>query len=287
MKFLSFEHQGRTGFGLLRDQSVVDLTPLGYASLRDALDAGALPELARQAQTLPATLSLDSLRLLPPVTEPRKIICVGVNYGKRNDEYKDGMAPPAYPSIFPRFPGSFVGHGQALLRPLESSQLDYEGEIALIIGKAGRRIRAEEAWSHVAGLTCVNEGTIRDWVRHGKFNVTQGKNFEASGAMGPWMVTADAFDPLAALTVRTRVNGDVRQQDSTANLIFPFAELIRYISQWTRLEPGDVISTGTPVGAGIHADPPCFLKAGDVVEVEVDGIGTLRNTVADEAATSR
>ena len=186
--------------------------------------------------------------------------------------------------MFPRFPESFVGHGQPLLRPPESEQLDYEGEIALVIGKAGRRIAAADAWSHVAGLTCLNEGTIRDWLRHGKFNVTQGKNWDASGSMGPWLVTADEFDPRAPLTVTTRVNGEIRQHDTTANLMFPFDELIRYISTWTTLQPGDVISTGTPIGAGVRFTPPRFLKPGDVVEVEVSGIGTLSNPVADEAA---
>ncbi|OZI60025.1 fumarylacetoacetate hydrolase family protein [Bordetella genomosp. 11] len=286
MKLLSFEHRGRAGFGLLRgDADIVDLSGLGHASLRAALAAQALPELARRAEGMHATLRLADVRLLPPIPSPEKIICVGVNYGKRNEEYKDGSAPPAYPSVFPRFPGSFVGHGQPLLRPAESEQLDYEGEIAIVIGKRGRRIAAAHAWSHVAGLTCANEGTVRDWLRHGKFNVTQGKNFDASGSMGPWMVTADAFDPAAPLTVTTRVNGEQRQHDTTANLMFPFAELIRYISIWTTLEPGDIISTGTPVGAGVRFDPPRFLKPGDVVEVEVPGIGVLSNPVADDPAT--
>lgn len=285
MKLLSFTHEGRARFGALRGQDeIVALDGQGHDSLRAALEAGALPALARLAGSLPVTHRLSQVRLLPPVPAPEKIICVGVNYGKRNEEYQDGSAPPAYPSVFPRFPGSFVGHGEPLLRPPESGQLDYEGEIAIVIGKTGRRIAAQDAWSHIAGLTCLNEGTVRDWVRHGKFNVTQGKNFDASGSMGPWMVTADAFDPAAPLTVRTRVNGELRQQDSTDNLMFPFAELIRYISIWTTLKPGDVISTGTPIGAGVRFTPPRFLKPGDVVEVEVAGIGILSNPVADESA---
>ncbi|OZI40032.1 2-hydroxyhepta-2,4-diene-1,7-dioate isomerase [Bordetella genomosp. 5] len=286
MKLLTFSHQGRTRFGALRgDHDIVALDELGHASLHTALAAGALDELAHAAQARPVTHRLADVQLLPPILAPEKIICVGVNYGKRNEEYQDGSAPPAYPSVFPRFPGSFVGHGQALLRPPESEQLDYEGEIAIVIGKTGRRIAAEDAWQHVAGLTCLNEGTVRDWLRHGKFNVTQGKNFDASGSMGPWLVTADEFDPAAPLTVSTRVNGELRQQDSTDNLMFPFAELIRYISIWTTLKPGDVISTGTPIGAGVRFTPPRFLKPGDVVEVEVSGIGVLSNPVADEAVT--
>ncbi|MDM9557605.1 fumarylacetoacetate hydrolase family protein [Bordetella petrii] len=285
MKLLSFEYQGRERFGLLRgDDEIVDLSGLGCASLRAALATGALPELRQRAAGGGQVLRLADVRLLPPIPAPEKIICVGVNYGNRNEEYKDGSAPPAYPSVFPRFPGSFVGHGRPLIRPRVSRQLDYEGEIALIIGKRGRHIPAAQAWDHVAGLTCANEGTVRDWVRHGKFNVTQGKNFDGSGAMGPWMVTADEFDPAAPLTVTTRVNGEPRQHDTTANLMFPFAELIRYISIWTTLEPGDVISTGTPVGAGVRFDPPRYLAPGDLVEVEVPGIGTLANTVADEPA---
>lgn len=285
MKLLSFTHEGRARFGALRGQDeIVALDGQGHDSLRAALEAGALPALARLAGSLPVTHRLSQVRLLPPVPAPEKIICVGVNYGKRNEEYQDGSAPPAYPSVFPRFPGSFVGHGEPLLRPPESGQLDYEGEIAIVIGKTGRRIAAQDAWSHIAGLTCLNEGTVRDWVKHGKFNVTQGKNFDASGSMGPWMVTADEFDPAAPLTVRTRVNGELRQQDSTDNLMFPFAELIRYISIWTTLKPGDVISTGTPIGAGVRFTPPRFLKPGDVVEVEVAGIGILSNPVADESA---
>ncbi|MFD4838466.1 fumarylacetoacetate hydrolase family protein [Achromobacter sp. NPDC058515] len=285
MKLLSFTHHGRSRFGALRGQhEIVALDGHGHDSLRAALEAGDLPALARLAEALPVTHRLDQVRLLPPVPAPEKIICVGVNYGKRNEEYQDGSAPPAYPSVFPRFPGSFVGHGEPLLRPPESEQLDYEGEIAIVIGKAGRRISAADAWSHVAGLTCLNEGTVRDWIKHGKFNVTQGKNFDASGSMGPWLVTADEFDPAAPLTVSTRVNGELRQQDTTDNLMFPFAELIRYISIWTTLKPGDVISTGTPIGAGVRFTPPRFLKPGDVVEVEVAGIGILSNPVADEPA---
>ncbi|OZI36682.1 2-hydroxyhepta-2,4-diene-1,7-dioate isomerase [Bordetella genomosp. 1] len=283
MKLLTYTHDGRERFGALRgEHEIVALDGLGHASLQAAIAADALAALARQAETLPVTHALADVRLLPPIPAPEKIICVGVNYGKRNEEYRDGSAPPAYPSVFPRFPGSFVGHGAPLLRPPESEQLDYEGEIAIVIGRAGRRIAAADAWRHVAGLTCLNEGTVRDWLRHGKFNVTQGKNFDASGSMGPWLVTADAFDPAAPLTVRTRVNGELRQEDSTDNLMFPFAELIRYISIWTTLKPGDVISTGTPIGAGVRFDPPRFLKPGDVVEVEVPGIGVLSNPVADE-----
>lgn len=278
MKLLSFEAAGRARWGAVAGDGVIDLSA-SFPTLRDALPAGpvAVPAGARPQ------FALSEIRFLPPIPVPEKIICVGVNYAERNEEYKDGSAAPKYPSVFPRFPGSFVGHRNALMRPPESAQLDYEGEIAIVIGKAGRRIPEAEAESHIAGLTCLNEGTIRDWVRHGKFNVTQGKNWEASGAVGPWMVTADEFPRYDDLRVTTRVNGEVRQDDTTERLMFPFRFLIHYISLWTRLVPGDVISTGTPTGAGVRFNPPRFLKAGDVVEVEVSGVGTLSNTVRDES----
>ena len=285
MKLLSFEVDGKERFGAVAGDGVVDLTGrLGPAieGLRGLLAAGSLDGAREVVAKASADFPLAKLRFLPPIPFPEKIICVGVNYGNRNEEYKDGSTPPKYPSVFPRFPGSFVGHRSNLMRPPESTQLDYEGEIAIVIGKRGRRIAETDAESHIAGLTCLNEGTIRDWTKHGKFNVTQGKNWDASGSIGPWMATADEFSGYDDLRVRTRVNGELRQNDTTANLIFPFRHLIHYISTWTTLEPGDVIATGTPVGAGVRFDPPRFLAPGDVVEVEVSGVGTLTNTVADE-----
>jgi len=225
----------------------------------------------------------EGLRLSPPLAIPGNIFCVGVNYRDRNAEYRDASDAPKYPSIFMRTPGSLVGDGEPLLRPPESEQFDYEGEIVLVIGKTGRRIPRERALAHIGGLTCGNEGSLRDWMRHGKFNVTQGKNFERSGAIGPWLVTADEFKGFDDLHVETRINGEVRQRDTTANLAFPFDYLIAYISTFAQLSPGDVIFTGTPTGAGARFDPPRWLRAGDVVEVEVEGVGTLRNTVTDEA----
>jgi 2-keto-4-pentenoate hydratase/2-oxohepta-3-ene-1,7-dioic acid hydratase in catechol pathway len=285
MKLVSFDLNGQERFGAVVGAGIVDLTGklgTGITTLRAALAAGLTERMRELAAGAAADFPVDGVRLLAPIPFPEKIICVGVNYGNRNAEYKDGAEQGKYPSIFPRFPGSFVGHRANLIRPPESSQLDYEGEIALVIGKGGRRIALEDAESHIAGLTCLNEGTIRDWTRHGKFNVTQGKNFDRTGSIGPWLVTADEFDGYDNLEVVTRVNGEVRQQDTTANLMFPFRFLIHYISTWTTLQPGDVISTGTPIGAGIRFDPPKFLKPGDVVEVEVSGVGVLSNTVADE-----
>jgi 5-carboxymethyl-2-hydroxymuconate isomerase len=190
---------------------------------------------------------------------------------------------PRYPNLFCRTPGSLVGHGEALVRPPESEQLDYEGEIAMVIGRRGRRIPRAHALDHVAGLTCVNEGTIRDWLRHGSINVTQGKNFERSGAIGPWITTLDEIGDVTDLPMRTFVNGEPRQSGTTATLFFDFAMLIEYLSTFMELKPGDIISTGSPPGAGVRQDPPRFLVPGDEVVVEVEGVGRLANRVVDEA----
>ena len=283
MKLVSFEVGSGARYGAVKGDGVVDLTSASpWPTLRQALAADGLATLASIVKDEQPDHALASLKYLIPVPDAEKILCIGVNYGNRNAEYKDGSDLPKWPSVFPRFARSFVGHGRKLQRPPESKQLDYEGEIAIVIGKGGRRIPEAAALAHIAGLTCCNEGTIRDWTRHGKFNVTQGKNWDASGSIGPWIATADEFDRYDALTVTTRVNGEVRQHDTTGRLMFPFAFLIHYVSTWTTLEPGDIISTGTPTGAGARFDPPRFLVPGDVVEVEASGVGTLRNVVADE-----
>lgn len=277
MKIASFRRDGREGFGLVSGDRIADCSG-ERGSLLDVLRAGELDKL-RPTGT---EHHIGDVTFLPPVTAPEKIICVGVNYANRNEEYKDGSDRPKYPSLFMRTPGSFVGHGAPLIKPYESDQFDYEGEIVLVIGRSGRRIAAEAALDHVAGMTLCNEGSVRDWLRHGKFNVTQGKNFDATGSIGPWLVTKDETSPADPLSLTTRVNGEVRQQDTTENLIFPFAELIAYISTFTTLKPGDLIVTGTPTGAGARFDPPKWLKAGDIVEVEVPGLGILSNQVVAE-----
>ena len=283
MKLVSFEVGSGARYGAVKGDGVVDLTSASpWPTLRQALAADGLATLAAIVKDEQPDHALASLKYLIPVPDAEKILCIGVNYGNRNAEYKDGSDLPKWPSVFPRFARSFVGHGRKLQRPPESKQLDYEGEIAIVIGKGGRRIPEAAALAHIAGLTCCNEGTIRDWTRHGKFNVTQGKNWEASGAIGPWMATPDELPPFDALDLETRINGERRQKDTTANLMFPFAYLIHYLSTWTTLSPGDIIVTGTPIGAGIRFDPPKFLQAGDRVEVEVGGLGTLANEVQDE-----
>jgi 2-keto-4-pentenoate hydratase/2-oxohepta-3-ene-1,7-dioic acid hydratase in catechol pathway len=206
-----------------------------------------------------------------------------VNYPDRNAEYKDGQDAPKYPSMFLRTVRSFVGHNTPLVRPRASMQLDYEGEVVLVIGKAGRHIAESNALDHIAAVTLCNEGTIRDWVRHAKFNVTQGKNFESSGSLGPWIVPYTDEAQIADIRLTTHVNGELRQEDRTSRLIFGYRYLINYISTFTTLVPGDVIVTGTPTGAGARFDPPRYLKPGDIIEVKADGIGMLRNGVIDEA----
>lgn len=270
---------GSSGFGIVAGGEIADCSAPGLAGIVDALSSNGLATL--QPRPGARRFDLKDVVLLPPVTGAEKIICVGVNYADRNEEYRDGSVAQAYPSLFVRFPGSFVGHGQPILRPRESNQFDYEGEIALVIGKPGRRIARDRALAHVAGVTLANDGTLRDWVRHAKFNATQGKNFDASGSIGPWVVPASEIDLTRPLHLTTRVNGELRQDDTTASMIFGFAQLVEYISTFTTLKTGDLILTGTPTGAGARLDPPRWLKPGDLIEVEVPEIGVLHNTVAD------
>ncbi len=250
---------------------------LKYWIERDAMD-----ELQSIAANLSAKYTEEEIEYMVPIQHGEKIVCIGVNYAKRNAEYKDNSDLPKYPSVFLRYHDSFVGHRQNMVRPPESHKLDYEGEIVIIIGKGGRRIPREKALDHIAGLTLMNEGTIRDWVRHAKFNVTQGKNFDKTGIIGPWMMTADEIADYNNLDIQTKVNGEIRQQDNTSNLMFPFDYIISYLSTFMTLKPGDMISTGTPNGAGARFDPPIYLVPGDIVEITGAGVGTLSNGVIDE-----
>jgi 2-keto-4-pentenoate hydratase/2-oxohepta-3-ene-1,7-dioic acid hydratase in catechol pathway len=281
MRLASWLHGARPVFGVIRgDDGLVELPQEKDAA--HWLSPQGLSDAAVFAKTAPSSRALTAVQLLPPIARPGKIICVGVNYPDRNAEYKDGSGAPPYPSLFVRFPGSFVGHGAPLIRPQVSEQFDYEGEIVIVIGTAGRRISQADAAKHVAGLTLMNEGSVRDWLRHGKFNVTQGKNFDRSGSIGPWITTLDAAGAMDALEITTHVNGEERQRGHTGTLAFSFARIIEYVSTFATLEPGDMIATGTPTGAGARFDPPKWLKAGDVVDVSSPSLGTLRNTVQDE-----
>ncbi len=286
MRVLSFATNQGASWGVQSDDGLVDLGRVLGTTLLETLQREELAAALIQAAGRDVDHDLASVTFLPPVLSPEKIACIGVNYANRNAEYRDGSDDPEWPSLFMRTSDSFTGHRQALWRPPESEQLDYEGEIVIVVGRGGHRIARERALEHIAGLTLMNEGTVRDWVRHAKFNVTQGKNFVRSGSIGPWMVTADEFAGYDDLQLTTRVNGEVRQQDSTANLMFPFDFLISYLSTFFILKPGDLISTGTPLGAGARFDPPRFLVPGDEVEVEVPGIGLLSNGVADDPTTA-
>ena len=284
MRLLSYSHGAEPSFGVLSGDGagVVDLK----RRLDGVEDLGRLIELdriddARAFIDDPADVALGDIsyeRLLP---WPGKIFCIGVNYGGRSAEYAD-KTDAAYPSVFVRFPDSFTGHDQPLVRPPESPQLDYEGEIVVVIGSAGRRIPIAQARGHIAGLTLGNEGTIRDWVRHARFNVTQGKNWESTGSIGPHLVPLEEIGDFEGLHLTTRVNGETRQDDSPATMKYPIEYQVHYLSTFTTLRPGDVIFTGTPTGAGARFDPPIWLEPGDVVEVSVPELGTLRNTVTDE-----
>ncbi|MBV0911784.1 fumarylacetoacetate hydrolase family protein [Rhodobacteraceae bacterium ASV31] len=280
----SFTSAGRAFWGVATNEGMIALSQEfpQWRTLRNVIENKALSIVLEAARNGDVTHPAGTFDWDIPVPDPEKIICVGVNYPDRNAEYKDGQEAPPNPSLFIRFARSFVGHGQPLIRPPESEKLDYEGEIAIVIGRPGRRIAEADAWRHVAAMTLANEGTIRDWVRHAKFNVTQGKNWDASGAIGPWLVPLEGPEQLADIRLTTRVNGKVRQDDRTGRMIFPVPYLIHYISTFTTLVPGDVILTGTPTGAGARFDPPVWLVPGDEIVVEADGIGRLVNGVTDE-----
>jgi 2-keto-4-pentenoate hydratase/2-oxohepta-3-ene-1,7-dioic acid hydratase in catechol pathway len=283
MKLASFKVRGRDSFGAVVGEGVVDLkTRLApkYSSVLDLLRRDGLDEARATVQGVRPDFQLAEVELMPPVADPEKILCIGINYANRHTDYGD-QDVPKYPSMFFRTPGSLVAHGQQIVRPPESEQLDYEGEIALVIGRSGRRIPESEALDFVAGATLCNEGTIRDWMRHGKFNVTQGKNWDATGSIGPWIATADEVDLTKPLHLTVKVNGEVTQDDTTASMIKSFAELIAYVSTFMTLKPGDILVTGTPIKLKRN-ETPVWLKSGDIIEIAVPQIGVLRNTVKDE-----
>ena len=282
MKYATFTADGQIYYGAVTDTGMIALNAdfPEWPTLFDVIQGDGLDALAAAAKGRAVSHTDFEYQMVLP--NARRILCVGVNFPDRNAEYKDGSELPKYMSLFPRFASGFTGHNSPLIRPPENHTLDYEGEVAIVIGKAGRRITQEDAYDHIAALTICNEGTIRDWVRHAKFNVTQGKNWDRSAAIGPWLVPFTDAKQLDDARIITRVNGEVRQDDVLSRMMHPIRREIEYISTFMTLEPGDIIITGTPTGAGARFDPPRYLKPGDVVEVEVNGIGTLRNTVEDE-----
>lgn len=280
MAFLTFRKDAGLSWGLAVDEGVIDLGARMAGDLLEIIQAGRLQATFETSQHLSPDYDLKEIKFLPPIQAPEKIICIGVNYANRNEEYQDSSDLPTWPSVFMRAIDSLAGHEQPIWQPAESDQLDYEGEITIVIGKQGHQIAETVALEYIGGLTVMNEGSIRDWMRHGKFNVTQGKNFVRSGSVGPWITPAvGQFGQYDDLTVSTRVNGETRQHDSTRNLIFSFAYLISYLSTFFILKPGDLIATGTPPGAGARFNPPKYLQPDDHLEVEVSGVGILRNTI--------
>ncbi|MEM9172369.1 MAG: fumarylacetoacetate hydrolase family protein [Pseudomonadota bacterium] len=274
-------------YGVVEDDGIAIIsTVLGerYPSLRSLLAGAADGQLYRKIDHAVAsspTVALSEVTFLPVIPEPQKIICVGLNYTPHREE--TGRAPVDYPTLFTRFANSQVGHEAAIIAPSASRHFDYEGELAVIIGKQGRHIDQRDAEDYIAGYTCFNDGSVRDYQRHSS-QFTPGKNFHASGACGPWMVTADSVGDIRAATLVTRLNGKVLQSAVIADMDFSIPQLIHYISGFTQLEPGDLIVTGTPGGVGYVRKPPIYMCHGDCVEVEISAIGVLRNPIVDEAS---
>jgi len=283
MRLLSYLDQGRPTWGAINDTGVSDLAAApAFAetpTLADALRRFELDELIERALRIPLDRPSHGIEFLPVVPRPGKVLCVGLNY--RAHVAETGREAPAHPLLFTRFPASQIGHLESLVRPAASTKFDYEGELAVVIARPGRHVPRARALDFVAGYACFNDGSVRDWQRHST-HFTAGKNFVASGAFGPWLVTRDEIPDPGALTLRTRVNGREVQHAPVADLVFDVPALIEYVSTFALLEPGDVIVTGTPSGVGAYREPPLWLVPGDVLEVDIDGIGVLRNPVVDE-----
>jgi len=279
MKFLSYSFQNQASWGLVTDTGVVSLFSAQVPTLRSALVAGMLEKLGASAQGQSDTCTLAQIQYLPVITDPGKIICIGHNYEEHRVETERDKTEN--PTVFLRVADSLTGHLLPLLLPPESDHFDYEGEIAVVIGKGGRRIARDQAWEHVAGYSAYNDGSVRDWQRH-TTQFTPGKNFVGTGAFGPVLATRGEIADGEELNLTTRLNGQVMQHATTAMLIFPIPRLIEYVSTFTTLAPGDVIVSGTPGGVGARRKPPVWMKEGDLVEIEVSKIGVLSNRVEKE-----
>jgi 2-keto-4-pentenoate hydratase/2-oxohepta-3-ene-1,7-dioic acid hydratase in catechol pathway len=278
MRLLSFAADGKEWFGAARDDGIVTFNDkIGQPDLRAALAAGAMEAMRRVAKDASPDRRLDDITFLPVIPKPGKILCAGLNYPSHVAEM--GRELPKQPSMFARFVDTLVGHGGAMIRPTVSDHFDFEGELAVVIGKGGRHIAPESALDHVAGYTCFVDGSVRDYQ---KFSVTSGKNFPSTGPLGPWMVTTDEIDDPSRLTLTTRLNGQDVQHSTTDLLIYSIPQIIAFCSDFTALSPGDVIATGTPEGVGHSRKPPLWMKPGDRLEVEIDGIGVLRVDIAAE-----
>ncbi len=283
MKLATFQRNGTVSWGAVVDGGIVDLgRRLGerYGCLREALEPDGLAALAGAAAGQGADVPLEEAELLPVIPDPEKIFCIGTNYEEHRAE--TGRVKPDYPTTFTRFANTLVGHGGAMIKPKASDMFDFEGELAVIIGRGGRRIPEARALDHVAGYACFNEGSVRDWQRH-SHQFTPGKNFPASGGFGPWLATPDELGEFEDAAISTTLNGEVMQSGKLGDMLFSVPEIIAYISSFTPLETGDVISTGTPGGVGFKRQPPVFMTAGDEVVVEIAGIGRLVNVIEAEA----
>ena len=281
MKLASFRIGGRSAYGIVSGGGVIDAArrlASEFPTLRTVLAADALDRLHALADAAP-DYTLDEIAFDIPIPEPSKIICIGRNY--RGHLAEAGMKLPDKPSVFIRTLESFVPHAAPIIRPQASTDYDFEGELCLVIGRTARHVTREDALSHIAGYTCMNEACLRDF--QFTHSLTVGKNFYRSGSIGPWMTTADAIPDPTQMMLRTHLNGVEVQHTQTDDLIFDIPEIIRYLSVLLPLNPGDIIATGTPEGVGFARTPPLWLKPGDVVEVDISGIGTLRNQVIDEA----
>ena len=282
MKLASFTSAGRAAWGVVEGDMVADVSAKsGLATLRQALACPDAAAVIASAAGVAPRVPLSSIVLGPVLPDPDKIICVGLNY--ENHRKETGRDEVAHPTIFTRFANSQIGHGAPMIRPRVSTHFDFEGELAIVIGTPGRHIAKQEAFAHVAGYACYNDGSVRDWQRH-TIQFTPGKNFMATGAFGPYLVTPDEVGPLAKLRLMTRLNGVTVQETTLGDMIFDIPTIIAYCSTFTRLEIGDVIVTGTPGGVGAKRTPPLWMKPGDIVEVEIDRVGLLTNPVIDEAA---
>ena len=287
MRLASFETPQGLGFGIVEGGMMLDVSgqngtsaARGLAELLGTLDAGGIHVLGTRSGV---RRPLQDLRFLPPVTDPERILCIGLNFTDHAQEAK--LPIPDRPSVFVRFRSSFVGHERDIIAPSGSSEFDFEGEIALVIGKPGYRIAPAHALDHVLGLTILADNSARDWQRHSR-QVTAGKNFPASGSIGPWCVTLDEIPDLRDLLIETRLNGATVQHGSTRDLIFTAEQAVAYASSFTPLAPGDLIALGTPAGVGMARTPPLWLMPGDRLEIEVPGIGILSNRVVAEADAS-
>jgi 2-keto-4-pentenoate hydratase/2-oxohepta-3-ene-1,7-dioic acid hydratase in catechol pathway len=282
MKLVSFMNQGVASYGAVHGDRVLDLKPLLGAQAHDLkalITQKMLGEAQAALQQHTPSLLLADLTLLPVIPNPNKVVCVGLNYAEHVRE--TGRELTESPALFLRLSESLVAHGQDIVRPPESFRLDYEGEIAIVIGEGGRRIAEADAWKHIVGYSCFNDGSVRDW-QVSTTQWTAGKNFYRTGGFGPWMVTADEIQPNQKMTLVTRLNGVEMQRATTDMMIHSIPRQIAYISTFIPLEPGDVIVTGTPGGVGNKRNPQVFMKPGDVAEIEVDAVGILRNTIRDE-----